>query len=55
MRHAVELYRRPASAFVASFLGEVERFEGTVEGGEVATPLGPVPAPGCLAAAPPSC
>ena len=28
-----ELYRRPASAFVASFLGEVERFEGTVEGG----------------------
>jgi iron(III) transport system ATP-binding protein len=41
-----ELYRRPASAFVASFLGEVERFEGTVEGGEVATPLGSVPAPG---------
>ena len=39
-----ELYRRPASAFVASFLGEVERFEGTVEGGEVATARsGPAP------------
>jgi iron(III) transport system ATP-binding protein len=41
-----ELYRRPASAFVAGFLGEVERFEGTVKDGQVATPLGPVPAPG---------
>ncbi len=42
----VELYRHPASAFVASFLGEVERFEGRVEEGQVATPLGSVPAPG---------
>jgi iron(III) transport system ATP-binding protein len=40
-----ELYRCPASPFVASFLGEVERFEGKVEGGHVATPLGLVPAP----------
>jgi iron(III) transport system ATP-binding protein len=41
-----ELYRRPASPFVASFLGEVERFEGVVQDGQVATPLGRVPAPG---------
>jgi iron(III) transport system ATP-binding protein len=41
-----ELYRRPASPFVASFLGEVERFEGRVEAGQVATPLGAVPAAG---------
>ena len=41
-----ELYRRPASPFVASFLGEVERFEGRVADGCIGTPLGPVPAPG---------
>jgi iron(III) transport system ATP-binding protein len=41
-----ELYRRPASPFVASFLGEVERFEGRVAEGRIGTPLGPVPAPG---------
>jgi iron(III) transport system ATP-binding protein len=39
-----ELYRRPATAFVAAFLGEVERFEGRVERGHIRTPLGVVPA-----------
>ena len=42
----LELYRHPGNAFVAGFLGEVERFEGRVEQGRVATPLGSVPAPG---------
>ncbi len=41
-----ELYRTPASAFVASFLGEVERFEGRVDRGRIATPLGSLTAPG---------
>ena len=39
------LYRDPANAFVAAFLGEVERFEGRVGQGRIETPLGPVPAP----------
>jgi iron(III) transport system ATP-binding protein len=39
------VYRRPESAFVAEFLGEVNKFRGAVNGsGAVATPLGPVPA-----------
>jgi iron(III) transport system ATP-binding protein len=41
----IELYRHPASPFVASFLGEVERFEGRVQHGALATPLGLVPCP----------
>ncbi|HXV22687.1 MAG TPA: ABC transporter ATP-binding protein [Alphaproteobacteria bacterium] len=41
-----ELYRHPASAFVAGFLGEVERFVGRVDRGSIVTPLGAVPAPG---------
>ncbi len=41
-----KLYRHPANAFVAGFLGEVERFEGRVDHGSIATPLGTVPAPG---------
>jgi iron(III) transport system ATP-binding protein len=40
------LYRNPANAFVAAFLGEVERFEGRVAQGRIETPLGPVPAAG---------
>ena len=48
-----EVYRRPESAFVAEFLGEVNKFRGTVNGaGTVETPLGPVPAPGFGAGAP---
>ena len=41
-----EIYCRPASPFVAAFLGEVNRFRGVAEGGLVRTPLGPVPADG---------
>jgi iron(III) transport system ATP-binding protein len=41
------VYRRPETAFVAEFLGDVNRFRGTVNGaGTVETPLGPVPAAG---------
>ncbi len=47
------VYRRPDSVFVAEFLGEVNKFRGTVNGaGKVETPLGPVPAPGFAAGAP---
>ncbi len=47
------VYRRPESAFVAEFLGEVNKFRGTVNGaGMVETPVGPVPAPGFAAGAP---
>ena len=42
----VEIYRRPASAFIAGFFGDVNRFDGVVRGGSVETPLGPVPAAG---------
>jgi len=41
-----EIYLQPCSAFVASFLGEVNRVVGLVRFGMVATPFGPVPAPG---------
>ncbi|MGE3911098.1 MAG: ABC transporter ATP-binding protein [Chloroflexota bacterium] len=41
-----DLYHRPATAFVARFLGETTVLSGTVQAGVVATPLGPVPAPG---------
>lgn len=43
-----ELYNFPADPFVAAFFGEVNLLEGRVEGGAVATPLGPWAAP-CLA------
>ncbi|MFO1036355.1 MAG: ABC transporter ATP-binding protein [Geminicoccaceae bacterium] len=36
-----ELYRAPASPFVAGFFGPVNRFSGVVEGGLVRTPVGP--------------
>ena len=41
-----DLYRHPASPFVAEFFSEINRFEGVVESGSVVTPLGPVPAAG---------
>ncbi len=41
-----EIYCEPASPFVATFLGEVNRFDGLVAGGRVETPLGSVAAPG---------
>lgn len=41
-----KLYRDPANAFIAAFLGEVEQFEGRVARGRIETPLGAVPAPG---------
>jgi len=40
------LYFQPANRFVAGFFGEVNAIPGRVGAGEVATPLGPVPAPG---------
>ncbi len=47
------VYRRPESPFVAEFLGEVNKFRGTVGAdGTVETPLGTVPAPGFAAGAP---
>ena len=39
-----DLYFSPATAFVAELFGEVNRCEGRVDGGQVATPFGPVPA-----------
>ncbi|MBI4185203.1 MAG: ABC transporter ATP-binding protein [Proteobacteria bacterium] len=40
-----DLYLSPASGFVASFLGEVNRLPGRVERGSVGTPFGPLAAP----------
>jgi len=40
-----ELYRRPDNAFVASFLGEVNRIEAVARRGTANTPLGPIAAP----------
>ena len=37
------LYRRPATAWVAGFVGEANLLEGSGEGAVAATPLGPVP------------
>jgi iron(III) transport system ATP-binding protein len=37
-----QLYTRPASPFVASFFGPLNRFKGWVVGGTVSTPLGPI-------------
>lgn len=41
----LELYRNPATGFVARLFGEVNRFAGRVEAGEVATPFGRLAAP----------
>ncbi len=38
------LYNHPADAFVAGFFGKINRLEGVVKTGHVATPLGPVDA-----------
>jgi iron(III) transport system ATP-binding protein len=46
-----DLYLRPASRFVATFLGEVNRLPGRVIGKGVETAIGPLPpAPGPVAA-----
>jgi iron(III) transport system ATP-binding protein len=37
-----QLYARPASPFVASFFGPLNRFKGWVIAGSVSTPLGPI-------------
>lgn len=42
----VEVYGRPASAFVAQFFGQVNEVRGQVSGGTVRTPFGPVAANG---------
>ncbi|MBT3171327.1 MAG: ABC transporter ATP-binding protein [Rhodospirillaceae bacterium] len=42
---AAELYEQPESAFAASFFGDVNVIEGTMQGGMVETPLGPLEAP----------
>ncbi len=47
-----ELYNKPASAFVMSQFGEVNRLTGRVEAGHIATPLGRVCAPGLAEGAP---
>ncbi|MBC6439846.1 MAG: ABC transporter ATP-binding protein [Rhodospirillales bacterium] len=41
-----EVYRRPASAFVAKFLGEVNWLHGIVHAGRAASPIGEVAAQG---------
>ena len=41
-----EIYCEPTCPFVATFLGEVNRFDGLVAGERVETPLGSVAAPG---------
>jgi iron(III) transport system ATP-binding protein len=41
-----ELYSDPADKFVASFFGDINRLQGTVRDGRVATPFGAVDAPG---------
>ena len=40
---ARSLFRRPSNVFTASFFSDVNVFPGTVRGGRVQTPLGPVP------------
>ncbi len=42
----VDLYCRPADAFAAGFFGEVNQIPGTVGGGKVDTPFGPIAASG---------
>ena len=41
-----EIYLSPANAFVAAFFGDVNRFSGPVNGGQVGTPIGNVSATG---------
>ena len=42
------VYARPADLFTVRLFGPVNRYEGTVRGGSVSTPLGPVAAPPAL-------
>jgi iron(III) transport system ATP-binding protein len=42
----VEVYAHPATAFVASFFGQVNELHGTVRSGAVITPFGTLAAPG---------
>ena len=42
-----EIYARPVDLFTARLFGPVNRFEGTVRDGFVATPVGAVEAPDC--------
>jgi iron(III) transport system ATP-binding protein len=46
---AAEVYDRPANGFVAGFFSAVNRIRSRVSGGRVATPFGPVAAPGACA------
>ncbi len=46
------LYRAPADALCATFLGEAQRFDGVARGGRADTPLGAVAAPGIPDGAP---
>jgi iron(III) transport system ATP-binding protein len=41
-----DVYAAPATAFVASFFGQLNEWSGQVAAGVAATPFGPVPAPG---------
>ena len=43
-----EVYARPADLFTARLFGPVNRYEGTVRGGSVPTPIGAVEAPPAL-------
>lgn len=43
---ARELYDRPIDLEAARFFGDINEFDGVVEAGAVATPLGPIAAPG---------
>lgn len=44
--HARTFYEKPADLFAARFFHELNEFEGIAQGGQVATPLGLIPAPG---------
>lgn len=44
--HARTFYEKPADLFAARFFHELNEFEGTAQGGQVATPFGLIPAPG---------
>lgn len=41
----IDLYCRPSNAFVAEFFGEVNRIDGSIEKGKLATPFGKIPVP----------
>ena len=41
----VDIYNAPQTAFVASFFGQVNKLNGRVQGGQIMTPLGSIPAP----------